>query len=263
MSNPVKPTDLGPNRTGIATSPIDSKALIEGAQAGTLMVQLEPLQLHSERVAWSRDVTPVGTMPPPASIKGVAKTAVDAIRGKHPMVFLDLIAERLAFERTGTRLYEALLVKYDAGHPEPGGPTREDLERIRDDELQHFAMLKEALETLGADPTAMTPGADVTGVMSMGLVQTLSDPRVTLTQALKAILVAELTDNDGWLVLADVAARLGHDELASRFRVGLAAEEEHLARVRSWVTIRIDGQAGLEPRTGQAAIPADPDARRE
>ena len=83
--------------------------------------------------------------------------------------------------------------------------------------------------------------------MSEGLVKVLAEPRTTLTEALKAILVAELADNDSWLVLADVAERLGHSELAGRFRTALIEEEDHLARVRSWLTAAVDGQAGLEP----------------
>jgi rubrerythrin len=263
MSDPKKPTDPGRNRTGIATSPVDVKEMIAGARAGTPLLQPEPQELQLERIAFHRSAPPVGSMPPPASLKGAAKSALEAVKGNHPMVFLDLIGERLAFERTGTRLYDALIPKLEAADEHPQGPTREDLERIRDDELMHFALLKEALETLGADPTAVTPGADVAAMTSAGLVQTLSDPRVTLTQGLKAILVAELADNDGWLVLADVAARLGHDELADRFRGALAQEEEHLARVRSWLTAAIDGQAGLETRGGQPASLGNNDARRE
>jgi hypothetical protein len=104
-----------------------------------------------------------------------------------------------------------------------------------------------AIQKLGGDPTVMTPSADVTAVMSMGLVQTLADPRVTLTQALKAILVAELADNDGWTALVDLVEQMGHDDLAQRFQEALAEEEEHLAQVRAWLTDAIMGQAGLPP----------------
>jgi rubrerythrin len=247
MSNPRKPTDVRSNRTGIGTSPLESKQAIEGARAATERPRVDGKELLATRVKLSRQAEPVGTMPPPSSLKGVAKSAVDAVKGKHPMVFLDLLAERLAFERTGTRLYDALLAKHDAADPRPEGPTRADLEQIRDEELRHFAILKDAIEKLGGDPTVMTPSADITAVMSMGLVQTLADPRVTLTQGLKAILVAELADNDGWTLLADLAEQLGHDDLAQRFQEALGEEEEHLAQVREWLSSAIVGQAGLHP----------------
>lgn len=262
MSNPRKPSDPGTNRTGIATSPFDSKDIIAEARKATARPMPDSAALLAERVALSSAVAPVGSMPPPASLKGAVKSTVQAVKGKHPMVFLDLLGERLAFERTGTRLYDALLAKFDAGEPRPGGPTREELERIRDEELEHFALLKDAIESLGADPTAITPAADVAAVVSMGLVQALADPRITLTEALKAILVAELADNDGWLVLADVAERLGHENLSRQCQRALAEEEEHLARVRSWLTSAIDGQAGLEPTATEVIAPDGGEARR-
>ena len=68
-----KPTDIGPNRTGIATSPIDSKRTMQGAaQAGAVGADGHALEL--ERVRWSADAFPLGTIPPPGTVKGVIKT---------------------------------------------------------------------------------------------------------------------------------------------------------------------------------------------
>jgi len=187
-------------------------------------------------------------MPPPASPKGAVKAIVTAVKGKHATVFLDLIGERLAFERSGARLYEAVLVKLAASDAGDGRPEREDLEAIRDDEIRHFGLLRDALISLGGDPTAVTPSADVSGVAAMGLVQVVTDPRTTLTEALKTLLIAELTDNDSWLILCDMAERLGEAELAASFREALEQEEHHLARLRTWVSADLDTQAGLEPR---------------
>jgi hypothetical protein len=169
MSNPKKPSDVGTNRTGISTSPTESEKSLEGARAGSPPPEVEPVALEASRLEYSRRADPVGTMPPPASLKGAVKAATKRLQGKHPMVFLDLLGERLAFERTGTRLYEALLVKCRAADPRRDGPNRADLERIRDDELAHFALLARALETLGADPTAMTPSAGHCGGQRHGM----------------------------------------------------------------------------------------------
>jgi hypothetical protein len=229
MSNPTKPTEMGPNRTGIGTSPIDGKAVVEGAQRGSPAAIFAPPGLSAARLRHATRVAPVG-------IK--------------PAVFLDLLGERLAFERTGTRLYEALLVKQAAADPHPGGPTRADLEEIRDDELEHFGLIRQAIEALGADPTAITPGADVIGVASHGLVEAVSDPRVTLTESLKAVLAAELIDNDSWLTLVEVAEGLGQEVLAQEFRHSLAVEEGHLARVRIWLSSAIQDEAGIDVEEG-------------
>ena len=107
-------------------------------------------------------------------------------------------------------------------------------------------LLKGAIESLGGDPTAMTPAADVIGTAGSGWVQVLTDPRVTLTEALKVMLSVELTDNDAWQTLLDLAMGLGQDELADSFRQALEEEDEHLTRVRTWVALALSGQAGVE-----------------
>jgi rubrerythrin len=246
MSNVKNPVDMGANRTGIAVSLADAKQSIEGARAGSPTANVSSVRVDEVRLEYSTEVAPLGTMPSPRTLKGAARAAIGKLRGKNPLTFLDLIAERVAFERTGTRLYEALLVKHDAADPRPSGPTRAELETIRDEELRHFALLKEALENLGADSTAVTPSADVAAVAGMGWIQVLTDPRTTLTEGLKIVLMAELADNDAWRVLSDIAERLGHDNLAGRFRTALAEEDVHLARVRSWVARSLQVQAGLE-----------------
>jgi rubrerythrin len=243
------PTDMGTNRTGIAASPVDARRMIEGAAAGTPdgAVDLEPLEPSTARIEWSRSAAPLGTMPTPATLKGAARSAVAALKGEHAGAFLDQLAARLAFERTGTRLYEALLVKYEAAHVHQGGPTREELEEIRDEELEHAAMLAECIETLGADPTAVTPAANVQAVAGHGILQVVADPRTTLSQALEAVLIAELADNDAWQLLHDLAEGMGQHELAEQFRHAQSHEEEHLARVRRWVSAALRGQAGIQP----------------
>ncbi len=151
-----KPTDIGKNRTGIATSPFDSKDTVQGAQQGAHQnvngATLDGARYAAEKLAWSKVADPVGTMPPPLTIKGVATTAVQMIQGHKPTVFLDKLGERLAFERSGVRLYEALIVKLEAGDLHQGGPTRDDFEHIRDDELLHYPLVRDAMRPLGAHP---------------------------------------------------------------------------------------------------------------
>lgn len=246
-----KPTSIGRNRTGIASSPIDSRRLVRVTSDSTRDHGIDGVSLAAERLRWSASADPVGTMPPPASLKGAVKTGFEMARGHKPTVFLDKLGERAAFERSGTRLYEALLVKHAAADVHEGGPTREELEHIRDDELRHYAICRDALRSLGADPTVMTPCADVGGVIGLGLVQVLTDPRTTLTQCLEAILIAELADNDAWFLLAEMADDLGNEDLGNKFRLALREEEEHLAMVRGWISTALRGQTGVSPTPRQ------------
>ena len=258
-TNDTDPTEIGPNRTGVLASPIDSKKSIEGAREGIApeLVSTEPTAIHAYRLQASSEAGPVGTMPPPGTLKGAAKTAIKALKGESANVLVDKMAARLAFERSGTRLYDAALVKLEAGGPRAGGPTRAELERIRDDEMAHAALLVECLEKLGADPTAMTPCADIQGVATSGVLQVATDPRTTLTQTLEALLIAELADNDSWLLLVDLTERMGQTEMSALFQRALEEEDEHLTKVRAWLTAAVTGQAGLEPTD-----PAAPPTRR-
>jgi rubrerythrin len=258
----TKPTDLGPNRTGIATSPDQAKAAVQAADDACAAPAPDGEELSKARADYARGAPPLGTMPPPASMKGAAKAVVEAIKGKSALAFLDLLGERLAFERTGTRLYDALLVKLEAADSRPTGPTREQLEEIRDDEIRHFGLLRDAIEALGGDPTVVTPSADVVGVAGSGWVQALTDPRTTLTEALKVILSAELADSDAWETLVEVASGLDQEELVAQFREAAVEEESHLTRVRAWVMLAIAGQTGIEPPplavedSGSPGVPA-------
>lgn len=229
-------TMTGKNRTGIALSPIDSKQLIEAALATKPSMAGDDETASAMRLDYASEDEPLGTVPPPASVKGAVGTVVKAIKGEHMSVFMDKLGERIAFERSGTRLYDALITKFKASTPLPGGPKLEELVSMREDEHRHFELVREAMKTLGGDPTALTPSADVHAVASMGLPQVIGDPRTSFKQCLEAILVAELVDNDGWTLLATLAERLGHDELAQEFRDALAEEAEHLVKVRGWLT---------------------------
>jgi rubrerythrin len=219
-------------------SPLDSKDVIEEAERAPISPGSVE-NLLSARAEFAIESGPVGSVPPPSTVKGVVKSAVEAVKGHAPTVFIDRLAERLAFERTGTRLYQAILVKFDSGSSWTGGPTRSELERFHDDELDHFHLLRAALEELGADPTVMTPAADVIGVASGGLIQVVTDPRTTLPQCLQALLTAELTDNDGWQMLSELARSIGKGDMVERFVRAQQQEAIHLAHVRRWIADEI------------------------
>ncbi|MBZ4423008.1 ferritin-like domain-containing protein [Myxococcus sp. RHSTA-1-4] len=240
-------SDIGMNRTGIATSPIDSADITQAALAR------QPSHLGDEslilkvRQQYALESEGVGSVPPPVSLKGVAKTAVDMLKGSKPTVFIDKLGERAAFERTGVRLYQGALGKLEALGSWEGGPTREGLERILNDELSHFGLVTEALTKLGADPTAVTPSADVVAVASMGIPAVVSDPRMNLRDTLSALLVAELTDNACWEMLIELARGVGHDTLADRFQLALDAEAQHLSMVRGWLSSGVTLEARAAP----------------
>jgi rubrerythrin len=250
----MKPTTTGGmNRTGIATAPELAGELMDAASQTVPSARGDAEGMAAVRVAYAKGGEPAGTMPPPRATNGRKKAAGEA----GAVVFLDKLGERLAFERSGVRLYDALLSKLDAFGSWKGGPTREDLEEIREDEREHFVMLAETLSSLGGDPTAITPSANASAVATKGLPALLADPRSDLRQGLEAILVAELVDNDCWENLIDLARALGQEELAGAMDQALEEERDHLRRVREWVTGAVSAAA-----TGKIARPTRDEAAR-
>jgi ferritin-like protein len=234
---------MGMNRTGIQTSPIESKKLLEAEAELNPLFEGEPADFVEVKVQSIAEADPLGSVPPPASVKGVVKTGVKLITGARPQVFIDKLAERAAYERGGTRLYDALIVKFQSTGDSTSGATLEDLTKIRAEELAHFHLVVDAIRSLGGDPTAQTPSADIVGVETMGLMQVLNDPRTTFTDCLNAMLIAELTDVDAWNLLATLAEGLGEDDLAQQFRDALLAENHHLQMVRTWYQQAVIGKS--------------------
>jgi hypothetical protein len=223
------------NRTGIDASPADSRESISAASAAVPSVGDATL-ISGLRKLYIGESEPVGTVPIPGTLKGVAKAAAKKLAGKRPEVLIDKLGARAAFERSGVRLYEAFLTKLEALGT--AGVSDFSIERVKqflDEEARHYAIARDALKELGADPTAVTPAADVDGVMSIGLVQVMTDPRTTIEQCLSALLVAELADNDGWSMLIGLTEEMGLGKMAGSFRSAKSEEDEHLASVRRWL----------------------------
>ena len=216
-------TPAGPtatNQTGIGGAPDRAARMAEATQEFPPSSQGSDLDLAMVRVTYAREaMSPSGDAMPPTA----------------PSLLMDKLGERLAFERAGTRLYEALLSKHDAEGSFEGGPSREDILEILSEELAHFRLLAEAIEGLGGDPTELTPSANLQLVASHGVGQVLTDPTTSLAQCLEAIAMAELTDNECWETLAGLAELAGNEGLATECEQALATEAEHLEKVRTWI----------------------------
>jgi rubrerythrin len=239
------PTDSGMNKTGIDMSPIDIQELLSGVEASNPSSQGDEQTLASYRSSYITDADPIGSVPVPGSLKGAAKTGMQTLMGRKPEVLLDKLGARLAFERAGTRLYDALLSKCLSRSDEADGLPIDSLRAFRNEEAQHFALVWDAMKGLGADPTAVTPGADVDGVASIGLMQVMTDPRTSVAQSLHAIHIAELADHDGWELLIKLVEELGQDDMASKFKGALVEEEQHLATIRELIEKACLSEAGV------------------
>lgn len=221
-------TEVGMNHSGMLVAEDGGEKMLENTGL-TKAPGGDETELAKIRLRYAKESDPVGTLPEPQ------QTGVMA-------VLMDKLGERMAFERAGTRLYDALMVKCAADASKI--VSAEELKHIRDEEAMHFALVGAAIQTLGGDPTAQTPGADVAGVEGQGLMQVLNDPKTTLAQALHAIMVAELTDNAAWDELIELTTESGNDDLVERFIKARQNEAEHLETVMGWYKAATAAAAG-------------------
>jgi hypothetical protein len=225
---------VGMNKTGVQMSPLQTKAMLSDdsiLERGTPGDETEMARLRAAYIAESGNV---GSIPLPGTVKGALTMGVNMLKGEIPQVLLDKLAERLAMERTATRLYDALLTKLAVVEEGKVSISPDQVASIRGDEARHALLIRDAIETLGGDPTAMTPSADIVGVEAMGLVQVLNDPRSSLAQSLHALLTAELSDGVGWETLIALADEHGQRDMVEQFGDALEQERKHQAMIQVW-----------------------------
>jgi hypothetical protein len=260
----MQATVPGQNRTGAAVSPKEVDLMLKAVDELSPLRPINTLQMDVERQTYIADADSIGSISP-AQASGKIRSRKSGPQPQNLSVFLDKLGERIAFERTGTRLYTALITKYlasvnaglDALPPAEldsdapaSASTRaqetpgETLDRIRAEELGHFHLLCDCVASLGGDPTSQTPCADVTAAASIGLMQVVTDPRTTLAQCLNAMMTAELTDNAGWELLAQLAEDAGQEEMARTFLQALQTEQRHLEIIRTWLQALLITEAG-------------------
>jgi ferritin-like metal-binding protein YciE len=226
-------TETGRNRTGVQTSPQLSKEMNDVVQP-VEAAAAEDSPLNEVRLLYIREADPLGAIPALATAEGAGKTAAKLPKGGRPQAFVDKLAERLAYERGGTRLYDAVIAKFAAHAGELPNASLQEVVEIRNEEAEHAALIRTCLEQLGADPTVQTPSADLVGVATAGFLQAAADPRTTLAQTLQVALAAELVDVASWEMLISMAEQVGQGNMAERFSKALEHENEHVAKVRGW-----------------------------
>lgn len=237
-----RPSDLGINRTGASLSPLEAAKTAEGAQAGGYG---EPdLSVANDlRRPYVQEGRLLGSMPPPTTVKGAAATALKKMRGESVGALLDVLGARLAFERTGVRLYEALIRKVEMnGASLPVARLR----HIHDEELRHFHLVHKVVVDLGGDPTVLTPDADVSAVIGKGVADVVLDPRTSVAQSLDAILVAERADAGCWELLVEACDALDRDDLVEQFGECLANEERHVEEIREMYASQLYAKLGVK-----------------
>ncbi|MGB6056561.1 MAG: ferritin-like domain-containing protein [Burkholderiaceae bacterium] len=222
------------NRTGISCSPENSRLLQEFADSCPPDPPGSDASLAQLRETSIQEAETIGAVPEPGNGLPAAQASAGANAATLPELLIDKLGERLAFERTGVRIYDAMLTKAEA-LGEDGAALLHELQHFREEEAEHFRMVSDCIAMLSGDPTAQTPAADATAVASSGVLQVVGDPRTDLFQSLNALLAAELIDNAGWELLIMLSEKCGHAQMVEQFRRALQQEDQHLDSVTRWI----------------------------
>jgi ferritin-like protein len=255
---------MGMNKTGVQMSPLNTRAMLDDDKLITRVSPGDEAGMAQLRESYIAESDGVGSIPPPGTVKGMVSMGVNMLKGDKPQILLDKMAERLAMERTATRLYDALLTKLGGLADGNLSISVEQVASIRGDEARHAVLMKEAIESMGGDPTTQTPCADLAGVEAMGLVQVLNDPRTSVAQSLHAILTAELSDGAGWETLIALADEQSQASMVESFSDALLQERKHLAMIQGWYEEAIgmghqDTATALHSASGAATPALEPD----
>jgi bacterioferritin (cytochrome b1) len=144
---------------------------------------------------------------------------------------IDLLNERLAFERTGVRLYDRILLRMRLSDDRQMERMIDRMQRFRDEEWEHEKWLEEQIRELHGDDHLPTEKSVLVLAETQGIERVVHrDPR--LPHDFHALLTAELADNGGWDLLVRIADEFGDYDAKREFRKRLREEQEHVLFVR-------------------------------
>jgi bacterioferritin (cytochrome b1) len=153
---------------------------------------------------------------------------------------IDLLMERMTFERAAVRLYDSILMKLQSSDdPFATGPfakgLMEPMELYRDQEYEHAQWLEAQIGALGGDVDAMTEKAALIATESKGILEIVLNSDMSISHMFHALLTAELIDNTGWEVLLELADDADDEAARVDFRKRLHQEQDHLDFARRTV----------------------------
>src|SRR5450432_1433236 len=90
-----------------------------------------------------------------------------------PEKLLDLLTERLAFERNGVKLYDAILFKMEREDDPQIVGMLDQMIAHRDHENEHAAWLEGQIRKLGGDAHGETDGSRLVTIESSGIEQVI------------------------------------------------------------------------------------------
>jgi bacterioferritin (cytochrome b1) len=147
---------------------------------------------------------------------------------------IDLLNERLAFERTAVRLYDRIVIRMRLSDDPEIERMIDRVQTHRDEEKEHEEWLEEQIRALRGDDHLPTERSVLVLAESQGIERVIHrDPR--LAHDFHALLSAELSDTAGWELLVRLAGEFGDSIAKKEFSKRMREEKEHVLFVRKVV----------------------------
>ncbi len=147
---------------------------------------------------------------------------MDKLAKKNVAKVIDLLSERLAFERSGVKLYDTLHARLRVAKDPALKALLEQVEHNRDEEQ---------IRALGGDAHTPTERSVLARAESEGVERVMRRDD-SIPHDFHALLTAELADNAGWDLLVQIADEFGDSAAKKEFEKRLREEEQHLLFVR-------------------------------
>ncbi len=149
----------------------------------------------------------------------------------NPGKLIDLLTERLTFERTGVELYDKVIDELRAAGDPEAKTMLGKMQEFRNEEKEHEEWLEEQIRDLGGDAHGKTEMSSLVERESMGIADVVMKDH-DIPHALHALLTAELSDNAGWELLVQLALEADDEDARRAFGRRLHEEEDHLDYLR-------------------------------
>ncbi|MGE5048484.1 MAG: ferritin-like domain-containing protein [Deltaproteobacteria bacterium] len=156
---------------------------------------------------------------------------MDKLAKKNVSRVIDLLNERLAFERTGVKLYDTLLARLQVSTDPAVKALVGQVQEHREEEHEHEEWLEEQIRALGGTAHALSEHAVLAQAEAEGVERVMRRDD-SIPHDFHALLTAELADNAGWDLLMKLADEFGDSKAKKEFKKRLHEEEKHLLFVR-------------------------------
>jgi bacterioferritin (cytochrome b1) len=157
------------------------------------------------------------------------------IAAKNRDKVIDVLTERLTFERAGVKLYDSILRNMRASSSPEIARMVPTMQAHRAQEKEHEQWLEEQIRALGGDTHGKTEMSELVAIEASGVEKVVTHDK-DLVHQMHGLLTAELVDNAGWELLLELADDADDAEARREIRKRCHEEEEHLIFVRRTVT---------------------------